>query len=124
MDTQKTHDRDCKISANIKWRTSFFQSRLFWIRTLSLISKVDPDHVNIFCNSKLWIRQLVSSQPRAINEADFVVPGAISLAEGRRNYTDAQETSQWLGGTDLPFSILEDLLSRFLKDLWQNFVIC
>ena len=99
---------------HIKSGTKSF-SKLFWIR--ALISKVDPDTVNIFCNSKLWIRQLVSTQPRAINEADFMIPGAMSSAEGRRNSTDAQETSQWLGGTELPYSILEDLLSRFLTDL-------
>ena len=52
----------------------------------------------------------------AINEQDFVVPGmlasnAVSSAEGRRNYTDLQETSQWLGGTDAPLKILQDLLT-------------
>ena len=37
--------------------------------------------------------------------------GGVSSAEGRRNYTDLQETSQWLGGLEIPKVILGDLLS-------------
>ena len=78
--------------------------------------EVDKENVNVFCNSKLWTCQLVSGQPKAIQEQDFIVPGAnsgaMSSAEGRRNYTDVQETAQWLGGIDLPLLVLKDLLSR------------
>eukprot|EP00435_Cladocopium_sp_Y103_P008064 s2865_g2.t1 len=68
--------------------------------------KVDPENVNIFCNSKLWIRQLVTGQPKAISESEFVVPGGMSCAEGRRNYTDVQETS----GTDRPAVVVNGSL--------------
>ena len=40
-----------------------------------------------------------------------MTPGVSSSAhEGRRNLTDAQETSQWMGGTEVPEMILKDLL--------------
>lgn len=46
-----------------------------------------------------------------------MVPGqnvVASSAEGRRNYTDAQETAQWLGGDHIPEQILSDLLNSHL----------
>lgn len=40
-----------------------------------------------------------------------MTPGVSSSAhEGRRNLTDAQETSQWMAGTEVPEMILKDLL--------------
>ena len=84
---------------------------------LTMFCEVDRENVNIFCSSKLWTCQLVSGHPKAIQEQAFVVPGAgtgsISSAEGRRNYTDVQETAQWLGGVDFPLCVLKDLLNRF-----------
>ena len=73
--------------------------------------------MNHFAFSKLWQSQLVSSLPRALDESEFIIPGChalVSSAEGRRNYTDVQETSQWMGGTEIPKLILKDLLSCFL----------
>ena len=35
----------------------------------------------------------------------------VSSAEGRRNYTDVQETAQWLGGTEIPNAILQALMA-------------
>ena len=76
--------------------------------------EVDKSGINKFCFSKLWSAQ-ICGQATAINENQFVVPGLLtgqifSSAEGRRNYTDLQETAQWLGGQDVPTKILEELL--------------
>lgn len=79
--------------------------------------KVDKADVNVFCFSKLWQSQIVSTPARAIDESSFVVPGlstVASSAEGRRNFTDVQETGQWLGGEHIPQLILQDLLSCHL----------
>ncbi|CAK9104598.1 unnamed protein product, partial [Durusdinium trenchii] len=49
------------------------------------INKVDRDDVNVFCFSKLWQNQVVSSPARAIDESQFVIPGlsiVASSAEG------------------------------------------
>ncbi|CAK9115722.1 unnamed protein product [Durusdinium trenchii] len=80
--------------------------------------KVDRSGVNTFCFSKLWQTQVTSSSPRAIDESEFIVPatGGVSSAEGRRNYTDLQETSQWLGGLEIPKVILGDLLSGVMSE--------
>ena len=59
----------------------------------------------------------MTGQPKAIQESQFVVPGCVSSAEGRRNYTDVQETAQWLGGPDVPAQILKDLLNRTLDSI-------
>ena len=75
--------------------------------------KVEKADVNVFCFSKLWQSQIVSAPARAIDESSFVVPGlstVASSAEGRRNFTDVQETAQWLGGEHIPQLILQDLL--------------
>eukprot|EP00434_Breviolum_minutum_P019611 symbB.v1.2.017298.t1/scaffold1343.1/size124258/7 len=74
------------------------------------VMKVDKSTINIFCSSKLWQGQLVTGQPKAIQESQFVVPGAVSSAEGRRNYTDVQETAQWLGGVDRPAIVVNGSL--------------
>ncbi|CAK9008793.1 Uncharacterized protein SCF082_LOCUS10019 [Durusdinium trenchii] len=76
--------------------------------------KVEKADVNVFCFSKLWQNQVVSSSCCPLDESQFVVPGqnvVASSAEGRRNYTDAQETAQWLGGDHIPEQILSDLLN-------------
>ena len=75
--------------------------------------QVDKSGVNRFALTKLWTLQTVQEMPAAISEEAFIIPqtvgGAASSAEGRRNYTDLQETAQWLGGTSLPKCILQDL---------------
>lgn len=91
-----------------------FTTTIFQILTCQ---QVDKSTINIFCSSKLWQGQLVTGQPKAIQESQFVVPGAVSSAEGRRNYTDVQETAQWLGGIDVPTQILKDLLNRALDSI-------
>lgn len=53
--------------------------------------------------------------PPAIQEKDFVVPGeTLTSHDGRRNLTDLQETSQWLGGLGVPKSILTGLLGSLV----------
>lgn len=92
----------------------FIAHILFRVHELSPnFCQVDRETVNVFCFSKLWLAQLTSETPRAIEESEFVVPMAsgVSSAEGRRNYTDLQETAQWLGGLEIPKCILKDLLS-------------
>jgi hypothetical protein len=75
---------------------------------------VDPDAINQFCSSQLWREQLVQTKCRALDESEFIVPATgfpVSSAEGRRNYTDVQETAQWLGGTEIPNAILQALMA-------------
>ena len=56
---------------------------------------------------------LPGSYPKAIQEKDFVVPGeGFACHDGRRNLTDLQETSQWLGGSEVPKAILSALLGH------------
>ena len=84
--------------------------------------KVDKSDVNVFCFSKLWQNQMVSSSVCALEESHFVIPGqgiVSSSAEGRRNYTDAQETAHWLGGASAPEHTLADLLTGHLE-LFSN----
>ena len=81
--------------------------------------QVERENVNMFCFSKLWQSQCVSAAAKALEEHQFCVPGAGTSAvaasfEGRRNLTDVQETSQWLGGEEIPKLILGDLLNCFL----------
>ena len=74
--------------------------------------QVDAESVNFFCASQLWRDQLVPTTCRAIQESEFVVPNggaALSSHEGRRNFTDVQETAQWLGGCEIPAAILQAL---------------
>lgn len=68
-----------------------------------------------FCQSDLWARMalLPGTYPKAIQEKDFVVPGeGFACHDGRRNLTDLQETSQWLGGSQVPNAILSALLGH------------
>lgn len=75
--------------------------------------QVDKSNVNVFCASKLWNAQALSTFPKAISEQEFIVPGTGGQAyEGRRNLTDAQETAQWLAGTEIAEAILRDLLGN------------
>lgn len=73
-----------------------------------------------FCSSALWIRQslLPASFPPALNEKLFVVPGSgadtLLSNDQRRNLTDQQETSQWLGGLMVPKQVLQALTSKGL----------
>lgn len=54
----------------------------------------------------------------ALDESQFVIPGGlqagVSSAEGRRNYTDLQETAMWNGGMDFPKLILGSLTQCLL----------
>ena len=86
---------------------------------------MDPDGVNQFCSSQLWREQLVQTKCRALDEAEFIVPASgfpVSSAEGRRNYTDVQETAQWLGGTEIPTAILVPLMACVSSDFDDYFV--
>ena len=58
-----------------------------------------------------------SPLPKAIDEQDFCVPSQRGLAANtcRRNFTDAQETAQWLGGVEVPTRLLESLLTQGQK---------
>jgi len=65
----------------------------------------------------LWLRQALpaASFPPALPEKEFVVPGESILSHSeRRNLTDLQETSQWLGGINVPKAILEQLFGTSL----------
>ena len=91
---------------------------------------MDRSGINRFCFSKLWQNQVTSVSPRAIDESEFIVAGSgmMSSAEGRRNYTDLQETSQWLGGFEFCEVILRDLLplsclSLFTSDFFYFMVL-
>ncbi|CAK9077405.1 unnamed protein product, partial [Durusdinium trenchii] len=71
--------------------------------------------VNVFCSSPLWLRQALPATafPPALPEKEFVVPGEALLSHSeRRNLTDLQETSQWLGGQAVPSAVLEHLCSH------------
>ena len=72
-----------------------------------------------FCSSSLWLRQALEPAgfPLAINERDFVIPGEGMLChDQRRNLSDQQETAQWLGGQQVPKSIISALLSSLVQN--------
>ena len=111
--TEPTVVRPRPVMVKGKWflPQHILGSDIFIPPTTSL--KVEKEDVNHFVASKLWQSQLVSSAPRAIDESEFIIPGCnaiVSSAEGRRNYTDVQETAQWIGGLEIPKLILKDLL--------------
>lgn len=56
-------------------------------------------------------------------EKDFVIPGeAFTCNDTRRNYSDLQETAQWLGGSSVPKAILGALTGRVcIEKNVQNF---
>ncbi len=70
-----------------------------------------------FCSSSLWLRQSLPSGgfPLALSEKEFIVPGeAFTCNDTRRNYSDLQETAQWLGGAAVPKAILTALTGRVM----------
>ncbi|CAK9061163.1 Uncharacterized protein SCF082_LOCUS32081, partial [Durusdinium trenchii] len=85
-------------------------------RHLCFASGPSQSHTR-FCQSPLWLRQgLPPDQfPAALNEKDFVIPTPLDHPglshDARRNLTDLQETSQWLGGISIPKAILQQLFS-------------
>lgn len=82
------------------------------------LGQVDPEDINRFCNSPLWRDQYIPTACVALDESQFVIPGGlqagVSSAEGRRNYTDLQETAMWNGGLDFPKLILSALTQSLL----------
>ena len=94
----------------------FFKVSVFFQFPIISSLQVERESINIFCFSKLWQSQCVSSPARAIEEHAFIVPGSgascvAASHEGRRNLTDVQETGQWLGGEQIPELIINDLLA-------------
>lgn len=78
-----------------------------------------------FCASDLWQRQALhpAQYPVALQEKEFVVPGENFVShDGRRNLTDLQETSQWLGGQNVVKAILGGLLGTSEFQLMYPFV--
>ena len=72
-----------------------------------------------FCSSDLWVRQALmpGKYPPALQERDFIVPGEGYIShDGRRNLTDLQETSQWLGGHAVAKAIIAGLLGYLGPD--------
>ena len=57
--------------------------------------------------------------PQALAEKDFVIPGpgdeSLLCGEARRNLTDQQETSQWLGGVGVAKAIMSSLMGTSLN---------
>lgn len=65
-----------------------------------------------FVNTTAWKLQAFpeGSLPEAIPESDYVCPSAgLQSNDQRRNWTDYQETAQWLGGIDMPKKMLDAL---------------
>ena len=64
-----------------------------------------------FINSPAWkLQAFPGSLPDAIPESEYQCPtSGLQSNDQRRNWTDYQETSQWLGGIDLPRKMLEAL---------------
>ena len=70
--------------------------------------------VSDFAASELWRLQgfAADSLPSALPEASFVVPSAratLSGNESRKNFTDVQETAQWLAGEEAYCKVLKSL---------------
>ncbi|CAK9013014.1 Uncharacterized protein SCF082_LOCUS11746 [Durusdinium trenchii] len=71
-----------------------------------------------YCQSPLWMKQSLVNFPEAIEEKNFIVPGEMMTSnEARRNLSDVQETSQWLGGIHVPREVLVALqgTEKFVK---------
>lgn len=64
-----------------------------------------------FVASTAWkIQTFQGDLPAAIPEAEYLTPTAgWQSNDQRRNYTDLQETSQWLGGVDVGRKLLQAL---------------
>ncbi|CAJ1354535.1 unnamed protein product [Effrenium voratum] len=76
--------------------------------------------VSDFAASELWRLQgfAADSLPSALPEASFVVPSAratLSGNESRKNFTDVQETAQWLAGEEAYCKVLKSLFRFKLK---------
>ena len=85
-----------------------FISKLFDFRLCSF--KVMLANCLRFVQSTAWKLQLLADPPQAIAESAFVAPSTnMASNDTRKNYTDYQETAQWLGGTDFPRKLLSSL---------------
>lgn len=64
-----------------------------------------------FVHSTAWKTQsFVGDLPVAIPESEYLTPPAGLLSnDQRKNFTDMQETAQWLGGVDVARKILSAL---------------
>lgn len=71
------------------------------------------DYHQRFVGSLAWKNQAFKPDglPCAIPESDYVAPNYANMTsnDARKNWTDVQETSQWLGGVDVPQKLLEAL---------------
>ena len=83
--------------------------------------------ITTFASCDLWKHQGFSldSFPQALAEGDFAVPSAkahLQCNDSRKNWTDAQETAQWLSGEAVYGQILKSLLGPLDDDLERVFV--
>ena len=95
-----------------KLRSVCLTHSIFCSMLLGFPRKFKHFFVTRFCSSPLWLRQALPAGafPSAVQEKDFIIPGDIlHCNDSRRNFTDFQETSQWLGGISVPKSILSNL---------------
>ena len=63
-------------------------------------------------NSHAWrFQTLPDPLPHPLNESEYCVPMQrnFSSNDNRKNYTDMQETAQWVSGVEIPCAILEAL---------------
>ena len=89
-----------------------------WHRRASHDESAKPLTVCNLTSSELWRLQgfNLDNLPKAIPEADFVVPSQRSVLTSndcRRNLTDQQETAQWLSGDELFQKLLTSLFGAF-----------
>ena len=83
-------------------------------------SQTPGNMLNIFQKSDLWRLQglPLDALPVALKEGDFIVPSAkahLQSHDSRRNLTDCQETSQWVGGEDIFSKLLLSILGTLTK---------
>ena len=63
-----------------------------------------------FVQSNAWKMQVLNELPQAISESAFLAPSSnLTSNDTRKNFTDMQETAQWLGGTDIPRKLLQSM---------------
>lgn len=65
-----------------------------------------------FITSTAWKLQAFTegNLPEAIPESEYLCPSSgLQSNDQRRNWTDMQETAQWVGGMDIPRKLLEHL---------------
>ena len=79
-------------------------------------------------NSPAWKNQCFAPDkiPSAIPESEYVAPTtSITSNDNRKNWTDCQETAQWLGGLEIPTRLLESLgLGGSTGQFRTNFFEC